>query len=212
MVFLGLVSIVLFLLWHYVLNKKAKATGDNYGLTWARKLSWGKIGKSFLLAFLVVFTGYFTLILVDYFFKTDFRFWVLAVKPMSPLQLRMTLSYILPFAFYFLVLGTVMFAQLRRDDWSTTKAMLVNIGILVLGYLGLIAYQYIPLLSGGTLTIAAESLWSIIAFQFLPLMSIAAAVYTWFGRKTGHVYVAGFIMALLITWIVVAEQATHFAF
>lgn len=212
MVFLGLVTILLFVLWHYVLNKEAKATGDNYGLTWARKLNWGKIGKSFLLAFLVVFAGYFTLILVDFFFKTDFRFWVLAVKPMSPLQLRITFSYIIPLAFYFLILGTVMFAQLRRDDWSMTKAMLVNIGILMLGYLGLIAYQYIPLLSGGTMAIVGQELWSIIAFQFLPLMSIAAAVYTWFSRKTGHVYVAGFIMAMLITWIVVAEQVTHFAF
>ena len=32
------------------------------------------------------------------------------------------------------------------------------------------------------------------------------------GGKTGHVYVAGFIVAMLITWIVVASTATHFAF
>ncbi|MEX2162532.1 MAG: alpha/beta fold hydrolase [Anaerolineales bacterium] len=208
---LGVVTILLFLLWHYVLNRGAKATGDNYGLTWSKRLSWGKIGKSFLLAFLVVFSGYFTLILTDYFFKTDFRFWVFAVKLLSPLQLRITLSYIIPFAFYFLILGMVLFAQLRKDQWSMTKSMVVNIGILMLGYAGLIAYQYIPLLSGGTLAFSAESLWSIIAFQLLPIMAIAGAVYTWFNRKTGHVYVAGFIVAMLITWIIVASTATHFA-
>lgn len=209
---LGVVTIVLLLLWHYVLNKKANGTGDNYGLTWDRKLRWGKVGKSFLLAFLVVLVGYGTLILSDFFFKTDYRFWVFAIKLLSPLQLRMALPYFILFAFYFLILGTVLHAQLRKDEWSMSKAILVNIGILMLGYLGLIVYQYIPLLSGGMLANAAEPLWSIIAFQFLPLMGIAGAVYTYFSRKTGHVYVGGFMIAMLITWIVVASQATHFAF
>lgn len=90
--------------------------------------------------------------------------------------------------------------------------MLVNIGILMLGYPALVVFQYIPLLSGGTLTLADESLWSIIAFQFLPLMTIAGAIYTFFNRKTGHIYVGGFMVAMLITWIVVASQAIHFAF
>lgn len=209
---LGVVTILLLLLWHYVLNKAAKGTGDNYGLTWSRKLDWGKIGKSFLFALLVVLAGYVTLVLSAYFFKIDFRFWVFAIKPMDTLQLRIAIPYLVFFAFYFLILNTVMFAQLRKDEWSMTKAMLVNIGILMLGYLGLIVYQYVPLLSGGTLANAAESLWSIIAFQFLPLMTIAAAVYTFFNKKTGHVYVGGFMVSMLITWIVVASQAIHFAF
>lgn len=209
---LGVITIVLLLLWHYVLNRKANGTGDNYGLTWDRTLDWGKIGKSFLLAFLVLGAGYVTLLLSDFFFKTDYRFWVFAIKPMNRLQLRVAVPYLVFFAFYFLTLGIVLFAQLRKDDWSMGKAMLVNIGILMLGYLGLIIYQYVPLLSGGTLANADESLWSIIAFQFLPLMTIAAAIYTYFNRKTGHVYVAGFMVSMLITWIVVASQAIHFAF
>lgn len=209
---LGLITIVLLLLWHFVLNRSNQGTGDNYGLTWDRKVQWGKIGKSFLFAFFVLATGYLTLLLSDYFFKTDFRFWVFAIKPMSRLQLRIALPYLVFFLFYFLLLNIVIFAQLRRDDWSMRKAMLVNIGILMLGYLALLIFQYVPLLSGGTLALPDEPLWTIIAFQFLPLMTIAGAIYTFFNRKTGHIYVGGFMVAMLITWIVVASQAIHFAF
>ena len=209
---LGLITIVLFLLWHFLLNKKAGGTGDDYGLTWNGKLAWSRIGKSFLFAFLVAFAGYFTLMLTDYFFKTDYRFWVFAVKLLSPLQLRIAISYLIPFLFYFFLLNLVIFSQLRKDNLSIGKEILVNVVILVLGYVGLLLYQYIPLLTGGTLANANESLWTIIAFQFLPLMTIAGAVYTFFNRKTGHIYVGAFITSMLITWIVVASTAIHFAF
>ncbi len=211
-VLVGLISLALFLLWHFLINKKRKPTGDNYGLTWDGKLQWGMLGKSFLLALSVGFVDYFTLMLVDYFFKTDYRFWVFAVKLMSPLHLRIALSYFILFAFYFLIAGTILFGQLRKDDLSLGRALGINVALFIVGYAVLIIVQYIPLLTGGTLLIADEPLWSIIAFQFLPLMSIAALVMTFFHRKTGRVYVGGFLAALLITWIVVASQAVHFAF
>ncbi len=74
-------------------------------------------------------------------------------------------------------------------------------------------FQYIPLIAGGTLAItnAGDILFGIIAFQFLPIMTIAALVYTYFFRKTGHVYTGAFLIAILIVWIVVASQATHIA-
>jgi len=63
---------------------------------------------------------------------------------------------------------------------------------------------------GGTLAIPSESLWSIIAFQFLPLMTIVGLLTAYFQRMTGHVYVGAFLSGMLVTWIVVASQATHF--
>jgi hypothetical protein len=175
-------------------------------------VEWRKVGKSFLFAFLVVFAGYFTLILSDFFFKTDYRFWVFAIKPMNLLQFRIFLSYLIPFIAFFLVSGMVLYGQLRRDNLSLGKEMLVNLVLYVIGFVVLIAYQYIPLFAGGTLANAAESLWSIIAFQFVPLMTIVALVSTYYYRKTGHIFVGAFMSAMIITWIVVASQAIHFAF
>jgi pimeloyl-ACP methyl ester carboxylesterase len=212
---IGLIDLVLFLLWHFLLNKKAKATGDNYGLTWNKKLNWTKIGKSLLLAFVITLCAYATLVLSGYFFKTDYRFWVFAVKLLDPLQLRITLSYVIPFLFIFFMDAVLVFGELRRANLTLAKEMWVNEALYVLGFVALLVAQYIPLLAGGTLLNAASPnvpLYSIVAFQLLPIMTIAALVATFFNRKTGHVYVAAFLTAMLVTWIVVASTAIQFAY
>ncbi|MDD5494952.1 MAG: alpha/beta hydrolase, partial [Dehalococcoidia bacterium] len=71
---------------------------------------------------------------------------------------------------------------------------------------------YAPLMAGGTLLIPEQPLFAIIAFQFLPLMTIAACAFTYFFRNTGHIYTGAFLATLLVVWIVVASQAIHFAF
>jgi pimeloyl-ACP methyl ester carboxylesterase len=213
----GGIAVALFLIWHFAFNRKAKATASDYGLTWGKKLDWEKIGKSFLLAFLIAFTGYLTLVFSAWLFTVDFRYWLFAVKPMSPIQFRMFLSYLIPFIVYFIILGLVLNGQLRPvgrkgTELSLGSEMAINVGLLVLGFIGLIAFQYIPLLMGGTLTLRGEILFSIILFQLVPIMTIVALAYTFFYRKTGHIYVGAFLCAMLVTWILVASQATNIAF
>ncbi|MGA2368801.1 MAG: alpha/beta fold hydrolase, partial [Dehalococcoidia bacterium] len=210
------ISIVLFVLWHFIFNRKANA--GNYGLAWGTKLEWGKIGKALLLAVAVAFVAYLTLVLSGLLFNVDYRIWVFAVKPMSLLQFRMFLCYLIPFIVFFLVLATVLQGELRPfrkngQAFGLCGETWINIALLVLGFVGVILYQYIPLIAGGTLSIinAGDILFGIIAFQFLPIMTIAALVYTYFFRKTGHVYAGAFLIAILIVWIVVASEATHFA-
>ena len=180
------------------------------------RLEWGKIGKALLLAVAVAFVAYLTLVLSGLLFNVDYRIWVFAVKPMSLLQFRMFLCYLIPFMVFFLVLATVLQGELRPfrkngQAFGLCGETWINIALLVLGFVGLILFQYIPLIAGGTLAIPSEQLFSIIAFQFLAIMPIAALVFTYFFRKTGHVYTGVFLTAILIVWIVVASQATHFA-
>jgi hypothetical protein len=124
------------------------------------------------------------------------------------------LSFLIPFTFFFLVLGTALHGQLRASE-SLGREMLVNILLLITGFIALLLVQYIPLLTGGTLFLynfnAGEPLLTIVAFQVVPLLTIVALVSTYFYRKTGHIYVGAFLNAMLITWIIVAGQATHFA-
>ena len=142
------------------------------------------------------------MVLSSWFFTVDHRFWVFAVKPMSALHLRISLSYLVPFVVFFGVYGTVLFAQLRRDGGAGGEMLRVVV-LSTLGFAGLVAFQYVPLLRGGTLAIPGEALWSIIAFQFLPLMTIVALVTVYFQRRTAHVYVGAFLSGILVTWIVV---------
>jgi pimeloyl-ACP methyl ester carboxylesterase len=211
----GVIAVVLFLIWHFAFNRKAKATASDYGLTWGKKLDWAKIGKSFLLAFLVALAGYVMLVLSGWLFNVDFRIWVFNVKPMSLLQFRMFLSYFIPYLLYFIILGLVLNGQLRPSrkgaEMSMKSEMAINTALLVVGFLGLLGYQYIPLLMGGTLPRPNDNLFTILAIQFLPMFTMVALAYTYFFRKTAHIYVGAFLCALLVTWILVASQATFVA-
>jgi hypothetical protein len=209
----GLIALVLFLIWHFAFNRKAKATASDYGLTWGQKIGWSKIGKSFLLAFLVGLATYITLVISGWLFNVDFRFWVFNVKPMSLLQFRIFLSYLIPFFIYFVILGLVLNGQLRPSrkgaEMSMKSEMAINVALLVVGFLGLLAYQYIPLLTGGKLSISGSSdniLFSIMAFQLLAIFTMVALVYTYFFRKTSHIYTGVLLSALLVTWILAASQ------
>jgi pimeloyl-ACP methyl ester carboxylesterase len=215
----AVISLILFLVWYYLTKKKSEATMADYGLTWKDAgLKWGKIGKSFLLSFIVVFVAHLTLVISTWWFQTDYRFWIFAVKPLDALHFGITLGYIIPFLFYFLILGIVLHGQMRPGKSDAVmgigKETIINIILLILGYFIFLAYHYIPLFAGGTLGVKlpSMSLGGIVLFQYIPIFVIVGLVTTYFYRKTGHVYVGAFLCAMLITWIIVAGQATHFAY
>jgi pimeloyl-ACP methyl ester carboxylesterase len=211
----GVIALVLFLIWHFTMNRGKGATAATYGITWAGEgLNLGKIWRSLLLAALIAFGAYLLLALADFLFKIDFRLWVVALKLMSPLHFRIFLAYLLPFLFFFLVLGIALHGQLRvagRDGApSALREFLVNVVMMIAGITILQVIHYWPLLMGGTLMWPAESLRGIVAHQFVALLAIVALVSTYFYRKTGHVYVGAFLNAFFVTWYIVAGQATQF--
>jgi pimeloyl-ACP methyl ester carboxylesterase len=215
----AIVSLILFLVWYFLTKKKSGATLVNFGLTWKDEgLKWGKIGRSFLLAFIIIFVAHLTLAISAWLFQTDYRFWVFAVKPLDALHFGITLGYIIPFLFYFIILGIVLHGQMRPGKPDAAmgigKETIINILLLILGYFIFLAYHYIPLFAGGTLgfTMRYMSLAGIVMFQYIPIFAIVGWVTTYFYRKTGHIYVGAFVSAMLITWIVVASQAIHFKF
>ena len=209
----AIIALVLFLLWYALLGgRRGGATGTRLGLAWEQGgFRAGRVWKSLLLALAVLAGCYLLLALCGWLFTTDFRLWVVAVKLMSPLQLRIALRYFLPFLFFFLVLGLVLHGQLRGRDGALAGAMLRNLVLMGLGFAVLLLVQYLPLLSGGTLALPNEPLLSIVAFQFVVLLPLVGLSSTYLFRRTGSIYAGAFLNAGLITWIVVASQATHFA-
>ena len=213
----AVISLILFLVWHYADNRKTGASALNYGITWQDGLAWGKIGRSFLFSVATTIAAYLLLCFSGWLFNMDFRFFVFAVKQMSPLGFQIFLGYFLPFFFYCLVLGMVLNGQMSRCQRSgkpigTGQSMIINMILMMIGYIGLLVYQYIPLLSGGTLAIPGEPLLTILGYQFIPLLAIVGLLTTYFYHKTGHIYAGAFLNAMVITWIIVAGQATHFTF
>jgi pimeloyl-ACP methyl ester carboxylesterase len=209
----ALLSLVLFVLWHYTSAKKRGAMPMSYGLTWRDEGAGGpKFWRSVLLAAAIVGTVYLLLAIIAWIFQTDARFWVYALKPMSALQLRIFLSYLIPIALFFVMLGVILHGQLRRSGKDLRHAMIQNAILLGLGFALLLIIQYAPLFAGATLAIPQAHLYTILAIQFVIWLPVVALISTYFFYKTGRVYVGALVSAFLLTWMIVATQATHHAF
>jgi pimeloyl-ACP methyl ester carboxylesterase len=206
----ALITTVLFAVWHYTTNADdPDASLANYGLD----VGDGRrtLGLSALAGVATVGVMYLLESVVAYFFATDFRLWVFAIKPLSVTQFRLSLSYLVPLFAFFVVLGALVHGQLRPEKGtrSLRRAMAVNWLVVAGGFVVLLAIQYIPLLLKNPLPLG-HPLLTIVAFQFLALLSIVAVVSTYFFRKTGRVWVGATVNAVLVTWVVVAGTATQF--
>lgn len=210
----GLISLILFAVWHFTTARAREASAVHYGLVAAGRATAPLVVKSFALAALSVASAYVALLVCDLVFTTDFRLWVVAAKPLSALQWRITLSYIVPFTAYFLVLGLTLHGQLRApgSQLSTRGRMLRDAGLTVAGIVGLLAIQYVPLLNGGTLAFPDQHLLSIVAFQLVVVLPVVGLVSSYFFSRTGLLYPGAFINGLFVTWLLVGGQATHWAF
>ncbi len=213
----AVISLVLFVLWHIFLNKKKGANAASYGIRSVDGRTVRKIFLSLGFAFLVTASAYLSLLVASFIFTIDFRFWILALKPLSALQLQIALGYLIPFILFYIVFALVGHGQLRLVKGSLTKRMTVGALLGSLGYLLLLAFIYVPLLSGGMtgfglLTTTNHALFAIVALQLFPLFVVVSLISTYLFEKTGLVYPGVFVNALFITWYMVAGTATLYLF
>jgi len=208
-----LISLVFFSIWHFASNRKKGGNLVSYGLKAPAGMSWKTIGLSAWFAFLVVFIVYMSAVLVAYFFNVDFRFWVMPLKPMSLLQTRVALRYVIPFAVFYIMFAVVLQGQMRSLTGSTAKRMIMSAVVASLGYLVMLLILYVPLLAGGAAPIhdIRMTLYIVVAMQLLPLFIIVSLISAYFYEKTGLVYAGAFTNAMFITWYIVASEATQVA-
>ncbi len=210
----GLLSIILFALWHFVLGGKAKGgSARSYGLQGEDGLSLAGLSRQALLAVAIVSVVYLALAINHFLFTADFRYWVIAVKLMSGLHFRLFLSYFIPFTLFFLVFALVLHGQMRRsDEASFTRAAGVNAILAGGGILALLVWQYGSLFVTGSLAIPAQALLTIVALQFVVVLPLAGIISTRYFQQTGQIYTGAIVNGLFVTWLIVAGQATHFAY
>ena len=166
---------------------------------------------SILIAILTVGVGYAALALADLLFKIDFRFWVVALKPLSAARLPAFATYLPAFAAFFIVALRALDANLAVRGDSAARQYLTGVGALALGFVLFIAAEYIPLFTTGHLLAPLEALNAIVSIQFLPLMAIVGliGVFTW--RRTNSYAPGALICSLFVTWYMVAGTANQYA-
>jgi len=165
---------------------------------------------SVLIALAVVAIGYGSLELADRLFKVDFRFWVVALKLMSPAQFLAFLAYLPAFTAFFLVALRALHGNLMVRGDGAVRQYLTGVGAMALGFVLFIAAEYVPLFMAGRLLIPLEALNAIVSIQFLPLMAIIGAISTFTWRRTNSYAPGALICGLFVTWYMVAGTAIQY--
>ncbi len=158
-------------------------------------------------AVLSVGMGYLALVVVDALFKADFRFWVLALKPLDGPHLALFFVYLPLFLVFSLLALRGFGASLGIAGEGTIAALATGAVAFSLGFVLLLGLQYLHMAATGLLLTPDEPLNTIIAFQFVPVLAVVGiiAAFTW--RLTGDYVPGAFVCALFLTWYIVAGTA-----
>ncbi len=222
-VFLALVAFFMLRYWYKRgAGRKMGATLYDLGLASEAspgKLPWGIIGKSALLAVLLVSTVYAYAALFGALFSLDFRFVWPLLKPFTWERFLQFLLY-LPFylAFFLINGGAKLYGQLRqRERKSPAATQLVwwlNASLVMIGGLLIVCLiEYIPFFAGvgPGVDILFSSTFGGPFISFLiviiPQFVLFFFLSTYAFRKTGRVYVGSVMLALLAAWAVAAGSS-----
>ena len=161
-----------------------------------------------LLALATAAIGYAVLAAMAAWFTVDFRFWVVALKPLSASQLRIALVYLVPITLAHVVMLSTLGRLMVAGDGPIRRygaAMLALAG----GFILLLLIDYGLFFATGQLPTAFDPLTTVIAIQFVPLLAVVAAIGIFTSRRTGSAVPGGLLCGLIVTWYVVAGTATQ---
>lgn len=201
----GIVAIVIFTVSHSMNKKETgaldlKEAGVNIGKN--------KVFLSFIVAITTLILAYDIVWAADFFFNTDFRIWTLVAKPFSSLILLQSLVYLPFFAIFYMItaftLNHGICVEGRKEWMNYLLISVVNSASVII----ILLMQYIPLLQTGYLGFPNENLRPILAFNMVPILIIAAIFSRYFYKKTGNVWIAGFLNTMLVTIMTCANTFT----
>jgi hypothetical protein len=195
--------VVLYLAVFFSFAKKAGCTFENTGM----KLKGNMILRSAVLALTVFGAGYLLLFACDFFFKTDFRFFTLSIKPLTAPKWTIYLRYLPSFLFFFIVSAVVhnTFTRINNQKEWINRALIIFAsfgGLLVLHLIdyislkntGVKVFQFVPFTENITAALAGVLLWGL-----LFILPVSAVISRVFFRATGSIWTGAFVNALVVT-------------
>lgn len=170
---------------------------------------WKKFFHGLGLSAVVVAAAFGIVFILDYFFKTDFRLWVIAVKAFTPDKLWIGLLY-LPFFLIYFVANSVAINgfnrfTIRGKEWINTAVLaLFN----SLAPIILVVAQYTTFANTGYTIDGFGGIFSIWLFPVIVILAATAVISRKIYRATNNPYIGGFINAAVVTIISVTNTLT----
>ena len=195
--------LAVFLLSYFLFSRKYGMSAEG----WGYKTSAPNFFKSLLLAFVTFMAAYGFVFIADFFFVTDFRFWLIAMRTFNANKVMYWLAYLPAFMAFYLVNSLVVEGGNRikgMPEWVVTVlSCLANF----LGLAILISIQYIVYAKTGTFVFNAMRTHNL--FPFLVLVPVATLITRRYFKETGSIYLGSFTIAMLYTMMQVTQVSTN---
>jgi len=194
-------------------TKRRGATLQNYGFAFRiedESIGKGvaKMVKTIFMGVLGIMAGYFLLYMLYNIFKADFRFFSLAVKLFTIDRIPILLSYLVFFLIWSFGLTWAVNSNFRKG-MSEWKVLAITIAANVLGTsIGLFTY-YIPFVANGVPP-SSEFINPILLMPIPAIVAIAIVYVRSLYKKTGSLYLAAVVNAILICFISIVN--THVSY
>jgi hypothetical protein len=201
----GLFAILVMTVSYFAFGKKNGMNLRESGLL----PGWKKFFHGIGLGAVVVIAAFSIVFMLDYFFKTDFRFWTMAVKAFEADKLWIALLYV-PFFLVFFIANSVAINAFNRftlvgKEWANTLVLTIGKSLAVLV---LVVAQYTNFASTGYTIDGFGGIFSIWLFLVVVILAVAAVVSRKLYRATSNPYIAGFIVATVVTIMSVSNTLT----
>lgn len=189
------------------------AYGKKHGFDLAErgvKIGCKKLWRTIVLAICATALVFLLLFFADFFFKTDFRIWVITLKAFEPDKVILGLKY-LPLFLLFYVINSVSFNCFNFNTIGGKCNTLILSIFNELGALVFIGIQYITFVVTGALKWYSAEAWRISGIWLYPAcvyLFVTPFITRYIYKKTKNPYLAGIINAIIITMMAVANTTT----
>ncbi len=203
----GLFSLAFMIVFYFAFGRKEGGVNLRERGVW---LSGRDLWRSIVLAFTVVVASYSLVFIADYFFKVDFRLWVLPLKAFEVSKLGIMVRY-LPFFLVFYIINSVSvncfnYVATGKKEWVNTALLALFNG---LSSIVLVAVQYLTFFITGHLTKSISSIGGIWLFPMVVILPLAAVISRSIYKRTKNPYIAALIIAMIVTIISCANTLTQ---
>ncbi len=194
----GLFSLLLIWIGRKYTNAPSR-TGEN-----GVKISGKKLGLTIVLALVVALSAYGLVFLADYFFKVDFRIWVITLKAFDADLIPYILMYLPLFLLYYIpnsiCINSYNYFEMGKKSWINTCVnvffnVLPSVVMVIVMYgcffiTGHLPNEFAPFFGGSIIGI-----W---LYPVIVVLAVAAIVSRKLYRASKNPYLAGIIMAVLV--------------
>ena len=201
-----IVSAAMGCLFHFTDGKRNGASLANYGLTreGRKTLDWPLIGKSFLLAVVIVFIGVYVINAVNRFLGTEYCFWFLDFSSLTPGRIVSVLPYMPLYFCSFLMSGFGMNVERRLPDSGNEKKDLILASVvnMLINALGIFVIVVVNVISAHNSPVNKQAigggLYALLAWGMVFGMLYTALITTVCYRKTGTLWLGAFINGMFM--------------